>query len=197
MDQVTRIWGVIPAAGMGRRMGGPKQSLPFRGSTMVAAVTNTVLCATVSGVVVVTRTELVDKLELTADPRIAIAINDDPESEMIDSIRIGLAAVHELRPGKRDGILIVPADMPTLTVDSCRACVVRFRSAPESIVVATYQGKRGHPIIFPYAMREIVQGLTGGLRMLPQMYEDRLTLAEVDDPGAGFDVDTTEDYEKL
>jgi len=197
VDQVARIWGVIPAAGMGRRMGRPKQSLAFRGSTMAGAVVNTVLCAGVSGVVVVTRTELVEKLELPTDPRITMAINDDSESEMIDSIRIGLTTVDEFRPGERDGILVVPADMPTLAVETCRVCVDRFRSAPQRIVVAAYQGKRGHPIIFPYAMREIVRGLTGGLRMLPQTYEDRLTLVTVDDPGADLDIDTSEDYEKL
>ncbi len=88
----VRIWAIVPAAGRGRRMGGPKQVLPYRDSTIASTVVQTLIEADVVGVVVVTRTVLVNALRLPVDPRVTIALNDR-ESEMIHSIRIGLAGL--------------------------------------------------------------------------------------------------------
>lgn len=196
-DHNPRVWGLIPAAGLGRRVGCPKQLLPYRGSTLVGTVTRTLLDANVSGVVVVTRTQLVDELQLPADSRVHISTNDDAESEMIDSIRIGLSTLAQLQPGGDDGVLVVPGDMPSLTAQSCCACVAAYVYDPERIVIATYKGKPGHPMVFPFAMRPAVDELRGGLRMLPRIYPDRTFLVDIDDPGVELDIDTAQDYEGL
>jgi molybdenum cofactor cytidylyltransferase len=178
-------------------MGRPKQSLPFQGSTIVAAVANTLLEADVSGLVVVTRTELIDGLRLPADARVHVVVNDDPESEMIDSIRIGLSGVDTFDPAGADGVIVVPADMPTLSAGTCRACISAYESAPQRIVIATHGGRRGHPIVFPFAMRRTVEGLKGGLRMLPRVCSEQVLLLETDDPAVELDIDTVDDYEQL
>ena len=190
-------WGIVPAAGMSRRMGRAKQLLPFRGSTLTATVTRTLLDGGVSGVVVVTRTQLVDGLQLPADPHLRVAINDDADSAMIDSIRIGLSTLDQFQPHPDDGVLVVPADMPNVSVFSCRACIEAFVSDPRRIVIATYQGRRGHPIVFPLAMRGIINDLEGGLNMLPRACPERVYLVDVEDPGVEVDIDTVEDYEQL
>ena len=46
-DSQLRVWGIIPAAGMSRRMGRTKQSLPFGGSTIAGTVTRILLDAKV------------------------------------------------------------------------------------------------------------------------------------------------------
>ncbi|UCC30699.1 MAG: nucleotidyltransferase family protein [Phycisphaerales bacterium] len=204
-DQPVRIWGIIPAAGIGRRIGRPKQALPYAGSTIVGTVTRTLLDAGVTGVVVVTRNDLVKRLDLPDDDRVGIAINDDADSEMIDSIRIalaGLAGAHlplgvGKSPSPADGVLVVPADMPTITADACRKCMAAFITDPRRIVIATYQGLRGHPIIFPLSLRPTVDSLTQGLRQLARIHPDRVRLVETGEPGVTEDIDTLEDYERL
>ena len=195
--ETTTVWGIVPAAGMSRRMGQVKQTLHFGGSTITGTVTRTLLEAEAGGVVVVTRRQLAEQLQLPADPRVLVAVNDDAESEMIDSIRVGLAVLNRLHPGTRDGVLVVPADMPALRSQSCRACVGAYLADPDRIVIATHGGRRGHPIIFPLTMRGAVAGLEGGLRMLPRMHPERVFLVEVDDPGVDRDIDTAEDYQAL
>ena len=69
----VQVWAIVPAAGRGRRVGGPKQLLPYRESTLVGTVTQTLLDARIDRVVVVTRPPLVDALRLPKDPRVAIA----------------------------------------------------------------------------------------------------------------------------
>lgn len=204
-DRPVGIWGIIPAAGMGRRIGRPKQTLPYAGSTIVGTVTRTLLDAGVTGVVVVTRNDLVKKLDLPDDDRVGTAINDDADSEMIDSIRIalaGLAGAHlppsaGQSPPPADGVLVVPADMPAITANACRKCMAVFVTDPRHIVIATYQGVRGHPIIFPLSLRPTVDGLTQGLRQLARIHPDRVRPVETGEPGVTEDIDTPEDYERL
>ena len=192
-----KIWGIIPAAGLSRRMGRPKQSLSFQGSTIVGTVARTLLKADLSGVIAVTRTELIGELNLPDDPRLHLAVNDDPDSEMIDSIRIGLGDLDRFRPGDDDGVLVVPGDMPTLSSQSCRTCIAEYVADPGRIVIATHAGKRGHPIVFPFVMRAIIDRLDGGLNMLPRTCPKQVLLVDVDDPGAALDIDTGEDLAQL
>ena len=194
-----RVWGVIPAAGLGQRMGRgrPKQLLSYQGSTFAAAVTRTLLEAGASGVVVVTRTQLSEQLRLPDDARVHTAVNDNTGSEMIDSIRIGLTRLDGLGAKGADGVSVVPADMPALRKESCRVCITAYEADPRRIVVATYRKQRGHPIIFPFALREEIDNLDGGLRMLPRLFPTRVCLVDVDDPGVQTDVDTVGDYKRL
>ena len=198
-----RVWGIVPAAGMSRRMGFTKQTADIGGSTMVAKVAGTMLDAGVAGVVVVTRTELSEALALPADDRVKVAFNDDADSEMIDSIRIGLARLTDVRDddsnvrANRDGVMVVPADMPTLAVSTCRACIASFLQKPDRIVIATHQGKRGHPNVFSLSVRNEATRLDGGLKMLAQIYPERVVSVETHDPGTTTDVDTPGDYHRL
>lgn len=207
------VFGIVPAAGSGRRMGRPKQLLPCRGSTMLAGVVRTLLDAGLNAVVVVTRRELAAGLDLPADARLSLALNDDPSSEMIDSIRIGLSALFTEgeSPGGAEsnapgpvprvkncaGILVVPGDMPALSVATCRLCMESYRRQPGNIIVAGCASRRGHPLIFPAEMQSAVRGLRGGLNTLLALHPDRVRQVETGDPAALADVDTWEQYRAL
>jgi molybdenum cofactor cytidylyltransferase len=192
-----RIWGLVPAAGLSGRMGRPKQTLGFAGTTITGCTVAALLEAGVSGVAVVTRSDLVEKLQLAADPRVLIAFNDAAGSQMIDSVRIGLSVLAGLRPGNRDGVMVVPGDMPELRPETCRKCAAAYRTDPQRIVIATSGARRGHPLVFPLAMHPIVDGLVGGLNLLPRKYPDRVHLLPVADPGTCADVDSPNDYRRL
>ncbi len=198
----VRVWAIIPAAGTGQRMGGPKQALPYRGATLTGTVVRTLLDAGAAGIVVVTRTVLVDALKLPDDPRVTITLND-ADSQMIDSIRVGLGTLaDQVIPSGDDarpnaGVMVVPGDMPTLTADTCRRCIDAYKGDPRRVVIAAYSRRRGHPIIFPLSKRDVVDRLEGGLNELPRRVPKCVHLVEVDDPGVACDVDTAADYDSL
>ena len=85
------------------------------------------------------------------------------------------------------------------SVESAQHEILRFVANNESdlIVIASHGGRRGHPIVFPYAMRETVDRINGGLRVLHDLFPERLSLIDVSDPGVSIDVDTAEDYNDL
>jgi molybdenum cofactor cytidylyltransferase len=193
----VRFWAVVPAAGAGRRMGGPKPALPYGESTMAATVVSTLLAAGVNGVVVVTRNELRERLKLLDDPRVRTALNDAANSEMLDSIRIGLEALEAWPAAGRDAAVVVPADMPMLSAATCAACLAAYRAEPGCIVIAAHAGVRGHPLIFPLALREEVARLSGGLRELARRRPELIRLVACDDPAVTRDVNTPADYARL
>lgn len=202
-SDAIQVHAVVPAAGQSRRMGRPKQLLPVGRSTMVAAVVKTLLEAGVAGVVVVTRTDLLDALDLPADPRVQTTLNDDPDTEMLDSVRIGVEHLQNppvegpAKPGPADGLLVLPVDMPAVFVDSCRACIRAFTAEPDRIIVAAHAGRRGHPIIFPIALVPDLENLPSGLRSLLDRDLARVKDIPTQDPNVTHDINTMDDYNAL
>jgi molybdenum cofactor cytidylyltransferase len=198
-EQTVRVFAIVPAAGRSRRMGTPKQLLDVGGRTMLAAVLDPLIAAGVHGVVLVTQTALADRIDLSAFPRTTLAINEDPNSQMIDSVRIGLVAWRQREPiGERDGVLVCPADQPGIAAADFAACINAFRNAPDRIVIAAHKGQRGHPIIFPASLIPFVQSnaCDAGLNALPKAHADRMVLVECG-LAVTRDVDTRVEYDRL
>ncbi len=198
----VRVYGILPAAGMSRRMGkAAKQALRFGDTTLCGKVARTMLDS-VNAVVVVTRTDLVGAMDLPEDDLLLVTFNDDPRSQMMDSIRIGLEYLDEVfcfssGPARDAGILVLPADMPTVSVDACRTCIETFQNDPTRIIIAACKSRRGHPIIFPSGLRRTLSKIEGGLNELPKRRADLVQEVEISDPAILRDIDTQEDYKAL
>lgn len=195
-----RIFAIIPAAGRSERMGRRKQLLDVGGRPMLAAVADSVRAAGVMFVAVVTRSEVAEAIDHSLPSATLVVINDDPATEMIHSIRMGLDAwARRARVYAHDGILIVPGDQPGIPPHCIQACVARFVDHPNSIVVAAWQGRNGHPLIFPAALANFVRSprCDAGLRELPRAHPDRVHTAECDSEAVVRNVNTPTDYDQL
>lgn len=204
-EKEALIFGIVPAAGVSRRMGIAKQTLPFGKSTVTGGVVRTMLDTDICAIAVVTRTDLLNALDLPGNDRVRIVINDDPTTQMLDSIRLGLAHLNSSHPDDPDdpdhlagsGVLVIPGDMPTVPASACRACIHSFRADTTRIVVATHGGKGGHPVIFPASLCPALDQIEGGLNHLMLRHENRVVQVEVNDPGVLRDIDTPADYDNL
>jgi molybdenum cofactor cytidylyltransferase len=187
------IIAIIPAAGRSGRMGTPKQLLPVNGNTMLAGVASAALGGGVARVVVVTNEMLRDRLT-DLPPTVTLAVNDDPRTSMIDSIRIGLSLATNA-----DGYLICPADAAGVVAADVRRCVEAFATNPDRIIVATHAGRRGHPMIFPAALAEAVRSseCDDGLNRLARNRPSSVREVPCDSPGTIANVNTPADYQKL
>src|SRR5690606_32257192 len=68
------------------------------------------------------------------------------------------AGVRTLGPDL-DGIFIVPGDMPALRPELYRSLAARWSAG--KIVVPVFEGQRGHPVLFPAALRGDLERLSG------------------------------------
>ncbi len=194
------IHAIIPAAGRSSRMGQPKQLLDVQGQPMLLAVIEPLTaCGLAAGVFVVTNSLVVSTLDLSS-VGVSVVLNDEPDAEMIDSVRLGITRIqHEHNLAQDDGILICPGDQPGLIPDDVTRCCRAFIHSPSNIVIASHGGKRGHPMIFPASMIPLVMSnaCDTGLRELPQQHPDLVASLELTSSAVVRNVNTPPDYEGL
>jgi len=135
----------VLAAGESRRMGSPKALLPYRGKNFAEYL-----------------------LEVTAHPRVGIrrmvlgaradeirtqlhlgdakvAINLEWQRGQLSSIQ---TAVRSLPANQTAGLLLCPVDHPLVSAELVARLIEAFDASGKPIVLPTYRGKRGHPLIF-------------------------------------------------
>ena len=195
-----RLVAVIPAAGRSSRMGRPKQLLAVDGKPMLLAVVEPILaCEQIAGVTVVTNSLVASTIDLPgvgAD----VVLNDEPDAEMIDSIRLGITEVqrrHDLAPDT--GILICPGDQPGLCAGDIVPCCKAFLEKPGKIIIAAHDGKPGHPLIFPASYIPFVMSgaCDNGLRELPEQHPQAVVKVEIASSAVVRNINTPADYESL
>jgi molybdenum cofactor cytidylyltransferase len=195
MNRRAYVVAIVPAAGRSGRMGTLKQLLPVDGLPMVMHVVETLRAGGADEVIIVANAALSGDL---VDPLrdVRVVVNDNPDTEMIDSIRIALAASDE---ASADGFLICPCDAAGITAADVRRCIETFTDAPDVIIIATHHYKRGHPIIFPASLAAAVRSseCDGGLNHLARNRPNLVRTVECDSPGTIANVNTPADYEKL
>jgi molybdenum cofactor cytidylyltransferase len=99
--------------------------------------------------------------------------------------------------GPKDGLMILPADMPGFTTAALSDLVARFQAEPDLILRGgTEDGQPGHPAIFPRALWPALAQVTGdeGGRSVLRQNEGRVRVVPLPGPMAILDLDTPEDW---
>jgi molybdenum cofactor cytidylyltransferase len=183
------IGAIVLAAGASSRMGRPKATLTVgpEGRTFVGAIVETLVAANVTAVRVVVTPEMDG---LTPDG----VANPDPSAGMLSSVQCGLRAFRQ----PIDAVLLWPVDHPLVSRGTIDLLVAAFRDRNPPVVVPTFEGRRGHPVLF--SARLIPELLAAdpsrGAREVVHAHDDRLELP-VDDRGVIEDIDTPDDYFRL
>ncbi len=210
-----RVAAIITAAGAGTRMNGRiKQLLPWRGKTFIENAIEIATQSDANEVIVVLGAhadEIQSQLDKSgigsakpSDGRQAVAtgfasvrvvVNRGWAEGHASSIRTGLDA---LSP-KADAAIFINADQPLLTPIIVSRIIQRYRETDASIIVPTYAGKRGSPVLFRRVHFDELGALRGELggRELIAKCAEQVARVEFGDARLGVDVDTMEEYENL
>jgi molybdenum cofactor cytidylyltransferase len=185
---------IVPAAGTSGRMGELKQLLSVDGRPMLLSVVNVLKAGGANAITVVVNAELRSRLLATLPPGVNLALNADPGSQMIDSVRIGLDTT-----SSPAGYLVCPCDAAGITAADVRRCIDAFAQSPARIIIATHAGRRGHPMIFPASLAEVVRSeeCDGGLNRLARNRPQLVLEVECDAPGTVANINTRADYDRL
>ncbi|MEV6205084.1 nucleotidyltransferase family protein [Streptomyces sp. NPDC051771] len=192
------VAGLLLAAGGGRRLGGrPKALLPYRGRPLVENAVRVLReggCAVVH-VVLGASAELVrERAEL---PGCVVVENPEWAGGMGSSLRVGLASL-AADPRGVDAALVSLVDQPGIGA----AAVARLRAygARDALAAASYEGKRGHPVLFGAdRWAGIAAGAEGdrGAREYLAAHREAVALVECADVAEPFDIDTEADLYRL
>ena len=179
---------ILLAAGEARRMGRLKQLMPLGSSTMVEQALDNLLASRVSEVIVVLGHKAEEVKKKIADRPVKITLNPVYSQGMGTSIAAGL----DLVGSQAGAVLLALADQPFVDSQTIDRLVEEFQAHEKGIVIPTYQGSRGHPIIFSMKYKAQLSGLTsdiGGREIIKEHPTDILEVA-VDCEGIIIDIDT-------
>lgn len=189
---------VLLAGGASRRFGAENKLLALlEGEAIVRRVGRVLLESGIGGVVVVTGFEEARYREALADLPVRFVHNANWAEGMGGSITAGVAAISR----DADGVLIVPGDMPRLSVSVVRELAARFSACKcdRIIVPVIGNGDQVNPVVWPrrfFPMLEALPGQAGAKRLLATLSEDREDV-RIRDEAALMDMDTASDYEAL
>jgi len=147
MPNRTRIAAAILAAGQSSRMGSPKALILHHGVPALQHLIDRVQYPriTTRRIVLGTHADEIRK-HVRDDPR-NFLINPNWEQGQLSSLQIAIRSLDETR-NHEDGILVWPVDHFLVTGTTIGALIDGFLSTKKLVVVPTFQGRRGHPVIF-------------------------------------------------
>jgi molybdenum cofactor cytidylyltransferase len=180
-------------------MGVPKLLLKLGSVTVMHRLVTALKAAGVDRIFVLVRgADLPLQRELeTLDCEAVIATTDPPE--MRDSVELLIQHVSaRCSPTEHDHWLLIPADHPIVEAGTVKQLVDATGAAPDSIILPTYQGQRGHPTLFPWSIAGEVAQIPRdkGLNWLVRRDDSRVIELPVTHESVLFDLDTPDDFER-
>ncbi len=175
-------------------MGTSKQLLRLGNKAVIRHCIDTLSAAGIRDIVVVCGSDHGACARQLEGSGASIVRNEAKDSEMADSVRIGLQALEgEI---SYTGVIVALSDHPLVSEETCRTIVKFHREMPGKIIIPAFKGRRGHPTLFPI---EIISDIffVSSLRDLIRDERELVLVVDVPDEGIVLDMDTEEDYHAI
>jgi molybdenum cofactor cytidylyltransferase len=140
---------IILSAGASCRMGRPKALLPYREGTFLEHLIQVTRHPRVGVTRVVLGAGAQEISEIAKLDRSAVVFNTNWEQGQLSSIGEGIRCLEGLGT---DGMILCPVDHPLVSAVLVGELIEHFYSTGKAIVLPTYKGRRGHPVIFSSAL---------------------------------------------
>ena len=190
-----RSFAILPAAGRSARMGSHKLLLPWQGRTLIDHVLDVWKASEVTCTVIVVRADDTRLIDVCRRHDVHLVLPELAPAEMKISVQLALRQIDmTYAPLDTDVWLLAPADLPQLNVQPINRVLQAYDPIHPRLILPAYQGRRGHPALFPWtAARDVAQlGPAQGVNALIDT-RDILEIA-CDDDSILHDIDTPEDY---
>ena len=190
------IAGLILAAGESSRMGTPKATLPYRGCTFLERIVQTLREGGLERLVVVLGHRAEEIQQQVKMEGAQVVINPAYQSGQTSSLQAGLRS---LAGDDLEAVLLCLVDHPAVSAETVRKIMATFRERGAPVVIPTYKGRRGHPVLMGRQLFEELLGLSAdaGADSVVRRYRPATQFVEVEDEGIVIDVDDPETYRRL
>ena len=182
------------AAGYSRRFGGDKRRATLADGHSLLAASLALPCSMLEDVWLVLRP---DEAPAGLDLPAGVRVVQNPASAQGMGHSLAAGAERLLAESNADAVAILLADMPSIRRDSLETLITHSRA--NNIVLPSYQGKRGHPVLFGRDFWPQLATLSGdaGAKPVLQQNPNAVSIVELDDPGVLQDIDTPADLSQL
>jgi len=173
-------------------MGKLKQLMPLGKSTIIEQAIDNLLSSAVDEVIVVVGHKAEEITKAISAKPVKIMFNPNYGEGMSTSIISGLILVDP----RAQAVMLALGDQPLVDSQTINQLIAEFYKHDKGIAVPTYQGKRGHPVIFAIKYKPELLELKGdiGAREIIKRHPDDVLEVAVDSEGVISDIDTEDDY---
>lgn len=195
-----KIAGILLASGESKRMGRIKQLLPWKNSTILGTIIETLKDVVLDKVYIVLgyeKEKILENISKQLTEKFEVIFNDNYKKGMLTSIQEAVKRI----PDEFYGFVVFLVDQPFIKKQTINKLIDRVKLKDYPIVVSCYKQERGHPTFVSLELKEKVLSLDPekeGLReIIYDLRNKNLVLAfETDDEDVIKDIDTFEDYLK-
>jgi molybdenum cofactor cytidylyltransferase len=190
------IAGLVLAAGASSRMGRDKALLLYRGQTFLDTIISTLRAGGIERIAVVLGHHADEIRRKTRLKGVEVVVNQQYQLGQTSSLQAALPLLD--RP-EIHAVLLCLVDHPAVSAETVRAMTDAFRPPLPAVLVPTYRGQRGHPVLiarelFP-ELRALAPGV--GANAVTRKYLASGRLVRVGDRGILVDVDDSDTYHQL
>ena len=183
---------ILLAAGQSKRMNGEnKLTKEIKSIPLIKLSVKNILASSINELIIVLghQKEIIEKL-IDKNEKIKFVFNKDFESGMASSIKVGLNNLSE----KTEAFFICLGDMPMVSHDIYNQ-LIKSKDNKE-IIVPTYKGQQGNPVLFDKSMKEKVLDIRGdvGAKKILELNEDKILNLEIKDKNISKGFDTLNDF---
>ncbi len=177
-------------------MGRDKALLPLGEKTFLVHLIET-LQGVVSPLLVVLghHRELIQR-QMGDVPGVEFLFNPDYSQGQLSSLQV---ALRHLQGESVSGTMVCLVDHPLLSRTVLESLLERFRETSAPIVIPTFGGRKGHPVVFNSSLFEelLAAPVDQGARVVVRRHAGEQEFVEVDDEGILADIDRPGEYEAL
>jgi molybdenum cofactor cytidylyltransferase len=185
--------GILLGAGASKRLGRPKQTLPFGDTTLLGHVLRDVEDSSLERVVLVVGGAAEKALAPIMPRRAEVVRNDSYGSGCASSLLAGLDAV-----GDVEAVMLLLGDMPGVEPAVIDRVAGRWDERRPWAAVTSYWGELGHPFVFSAAAFPELRELHGDKAVWKLIERHPEQVERIDlDHELPRDVDTWDDYEAV
>jgi len=186
------IWAVVLAAGEAKRMGEPKQLLPFGRTTVIETVLENILASAVDKTLVVLGAHCERIKPAIKRFPVVVTVNPGFAAEMLSSVQWGICHL----PQDARAALVFLGDQPWISPKIIDRVISEYNAADRGLILPVYENSGGHPLLIDLKYRREIGRLSAdiGLKELLSRHPEDILRVEIDDPNILRDMDKPADY---
>jgi molybdenum cofactor cytidylyltransferase len=187
---------VILSGGESRRMGSPKALIPYRGKTFLEHLLEAARHPKISPTIVVLGPHADPIRKQVALDGVNVVINQEWQKGQLSSIQAAVS--HLAVKNESDGFMLFLVDHPFISATLVDRLVNEFYRSGRPIVVPTFQGRRGHPVIFARRLYEelLAAPLDKGARTVVWAHSNEVLEMPTEEEGVVMNLNDPETFRR-